>query len=73
MAIQPTALLSLRDVVALTTLRRSTLQRSIDRGEFPAPVQIGPRRIAWKRHEVIAWLDSRPRATQAENGGRSPS
>lgn len=36
----------------------STIYRRIKSGTFPAPVQIGPRRIAWRESDLIAWQES---------------
>ena len=30
--------------------------------EFPKPIQIGPHSVAFKRSELIVWIDSLPRA-----------
>lgn len=32
-------------------------------GRFPARVQIGQRRVAWRLSEVLAWLENRPPVT----------
>ncbi|MGB8899195.1 MAG: AlpA family phage regulatory protein [Methylocella sp.] len=40
---------------------RTTLARSIEKFDFPAPLELGKNRIAWNRDEVEAWLASRPR------------
>jgi hypothetical protein len=29
--------------------------------DFPAPVQLSARAIGWRRYELLAWLDARPR------------
>jgi len=46
-------------VEKLTGRSYSSIRRDIARGAFPKPVQIGPRAIGWRSHEVRAWLDSR--------------
>lgn len=51
------------DVVALTGIRcHSTLRDMAKRGEFPAPVRIGKRGIAYRSADVRSWIDSRPLA-----------
>ena len=40
---------------------RIGLRKMIARGEFPAPVKIAARRIAWRSDEVEAWKASRER------------
>ena len=32
----------------------------VQQGEFPAPLQIGKNRIAWRRSTIQAWIDNRP-------------
>lgn len=52
-------LILLNEVAAMVTVSRSTLWRWIKQGIFPTPIKLGPRRIAWRRSDVNAWLDSR--------------
>lgn len=40
----------------LTTLSGVTLWRRVKAGEFPAPVQLSPGRVAWARKAVHDWL-----------------
>lgn len=49
------------EVVARYGLPRSTLRDLIKRGEFPSPIKVGRRKIAWLLSETDAWLASRPR------------
>jgi prophage regulatory protein len=45
---------------------RCTVVRWIKQGTFPAPVKIGPRRIAWRTRDIDVWLSNRERvATHA--------
>lgn len=46
-------------VAEMTSLHRTTIYRKVERGEFPAPVRLGERRIAFKESEVRAWMDAR--------------
>ena len=48
----------------------SSLRRRIASGDFPKPIQIGPRSIGWRLSEVRAWLASRPTAALAPVGKR---
>jgi len=32
-------------------------------GEFPPPRQLSPRKVAWRRQDIEAWLASRPPAS----------
>lgn len=47
------------DVEARTGLSRSTLYDWMSRGEFPRPVKLGARIVAWRESDIAAWLDSR--------------
>ena len=47
------------EVEARTGLSRSTLYDWMKRGEFPQPVKLGARLVAWREHDVAAWLESR--------------
>ena len=47
-------------VEATTGLSRSTIYDMMDRGEFPRPVRIGRRAVAWPESVVRAWLADRP-------------
>lgn len=37
----------------------STLYEWMSRGEFPRPVKLGARAVAWRESEVLAWIDAR--------------
>jgi prophage regulatory protein len=40
---------------------RDHIRRLEDAGEFPARLQLGRGRVAWRESEVDAWIDSRKR------------
>ena len=46
-------------VEARTGLSRSTLYEWMKRGEFPQPVKLGTRIVAWRESDITEWLDSR--------------
>lgn len=58
-------LLRRQQVEALTGMARSTLYALIARGEFPAPIKLTGRAVAWPSDVVGAWIDSRIQAAQA--------
>lgn len=52
-------LLRLKDVQHKVGLGRSAIYEKIKRGEFPAPVNIGTRAVAWPSDVIDAWIDER--------------
>ena len=50
------------ETLAIVGLGDNTVRRMVERGEFPAPVQISPRAVGWLKADIQAWLDSRPAA-----------
>jgi prophage regulatory protein len=44
---------------------RDHLRRKCNAGEFPRPIPVSDRRIAWIEKEVDQWLDARTRARDA--------
>lgn len=54
-----TVLLNRQSVQTRTTLSRSSLYAMIAKGEFPAPIKISGRRVAWPETTVNNWIQSR--------------
>jgi prophage regulatory protein len=52
-------LLKMREVCALTSLSRATINRKIAEGEFPRGVKLGQGRTGYRRKLVIEWIRSR--------------
>ena len=61
---------------ALTLIRRpevlqrcgisnTTLHRLIHADDFPAPIQLGPRAVAWVESEVSDWIQQRIQSSRA--------
>ncbi len=50
-------LMSLKQVISRVCLSRSTLLSYVEEGRFPAPVDIGKRRVAWVSSEIDAWIE----------------
>jgi prophage regulatory protein len=46
-------------VIEATGLGRSTIYRLVASGAFPAPVQLGPRAVAWRWSDLDHWSQSR--------------
>ncbi len=47
------------DMQSVTGFEITTIYRMIKRGEFPAPVKLGARRVAWASSAIAAWQRSR--------------
>ena len=54
-----TAIYRLPAVCEVTGLSRATIYRLLNRGEFPAKVQLSPRCVGWRVADVEAWLAER--------------
>lgn len=50
------SLLKISDVMARTTLGKTSIYRMIDAGEFPAPVSIGPKMSRWLQSDIDKWF-----------------
>lgn len=53
------------EVEARTGLSRSTLYDWMKRGDFPHPVKLGARLVAWRESDIATWLDERCKAKAA--------
>ena len=53
----------LRAVSRMTGLARSTILRMIAKNDFPAPVRLATRVIAWRRRDLEHWSEQRPTVT----------
>jgi predicted DNA-binding transcriptional regulator AlpA len=63
-------LLNIRETLArIGNPSRTTLWRWCRSKQFPSPLQIGPRRIAWSEKAVLAWVRSRPLVITAQHIG----
>jgi prophage regulatory protein len=52
-----------KEVEALVGLSRSAIYASMDRGDFPRPIQLGRRAVGWRSTDLDRWLDSRPQSS----------
>ena len=50
-------------VVQLTGLGRSTIYRLMAEEQFPPPVRLAKRVVAWRRTDLERWSDARVRAS----------
>ena len=51
-------------VEALTGLSRAWIYAAMSRGDFPRPVKIGRRAVAWPKSLIDEWIEAR----KAESG-----
>nr|WP_236884150.1 AlpA family phage regulatory protein [Devosia sp. A16] len=56
------ALISLNEICATLTVSRTAVNILRAAGDFPQPVELGERRIAFVRDEFDAWLQARIKA-----------
>ena len=61
-------LMRLKEVMAATGLGRSTLYKYIAAGQFPEPVALGGRSVAWVADEVDEWILARIAERDAKAG-----
>jgi prophage regulatory protein len=54
-----------RAVQDLTGLSRSTIYDLMAKSEFPRPVHLSVRAVAWPESEITAWLQSRKARREA--------
>ncbi|MGC1505779.1 MAG: AlpA family phage regulatory protein [Sulfitobacter sp.] len=50
-------------VQAATGLSRSSIYALMDTGDFPRPIRIGKRAVAWPQSAIESWLAARPKST----------
>jgi prophage regulatory protein len=54
----------LPEVKSVTGLSKSSLYALIRANSFPAPVQLGPRTVAWVKSEIRQWAAERIKASR---------
>jgi prophage regulatory protein len=55
-------LLRWHEVAPLVGFTRVWIYQLMKKNEFPKPLKLGSRAIAWRAVDVKAWVDSRPSA-----------
>ncbi|AXI46520.1 hypothetical protein C1J03_11125 [Sulfitobacter sp. SK012] len=58
--------LKLKTVVETTSLSRATIYVMMGRGEFPKPIRLGRRAVAWRETDVLNLLSSRATVSYPE-------
>lgn len=64
---KPERLLRRAEVQRDTGLSRSTLYRKIAASEFPAPIQLSEKSVAWVESEVASWIARTIAASRGRN------
>lgn len=62
---QPVTLLRLPAVMARIGYGRSKVYDMIGKGEFPQPIKMGARTVAWPSDQIDAWIAQRIQAAQS--------
>lgn len=56
---EPTRILRLPDILAVTGLSRSTIYQQMEAGLFPRQVALGVKAVGWRENEVNFWIETR--------------
>lgn len=48
------------DVEKMVGLSRSAIYAAMDRNDFPRPIKVGLRAVAWRLSDIERWLEQRP-------------
>ena len=64
-------LIRLKEVMSICGMSRSSVYLAIKNGQFPSPVKLSTRSIAWLKSEVIAWAELRVKATRGRAVGNA--
>lgn len=57
------------DVLLRCAFSNTTLHRLIHAGDFPTPIQLSPRAVAWIESEVNDWIQQRIESSRSSAGG----
>ena len=60
------SLLRLPEVESRTGLKRSAIYKRVGTGEFPAPVKITNKTVAWPASDISRWIDNRLAASRTK-------
>lgn len=60
-----TRFLRMPAVMQMVGLKRTAIYGRIKKGTFPAPVQLGPRAVAWDEQELVQWQGSLNRGVRS--------
>ena len=51
-------------VLETTGLSRTSIWRLERQGQFPERLQLGGRSVGWIEHEILKWIETRPRGIE---------
>ena len=60
------------EVEAIAGLSRTSIYARMAKGDFPRPMRLGLRAVAWRDSDVQEWIDSLNPADPPALGGRKP-
>lgn len=63
-AAEPERFMRLREVIAVCGLPASSIYDGMRRGDFPKPVPLAGKSVAWLSSEIRQWMESRIAARQ---------
>jgi prophage regulatory protein len=52
-------LLTMSNLKDFVPYSKPTIYQMIREGRFPKQVRLGPNRVAWRRSEVLGWIEER--------------
>ena len=47
------------EVTKITSIPKSSIQSEVQEGNFPKPIKLSARTIAWVKSEVIEWMENK--------------
>ncbi len=65
--IKPEKFLRLPEVEVLTALKKTSIYTAVHAGEFPPPVRIGARAVAWRESDILLWQSKRQQSFSPRN------
>lgn len=68
MAAKKRRLIRLKNVIDKTGIPRSGLYLKIYNNQFPKPIKLSTRSVAWIEDEVDQWIEQRIEATRGKQG-----
>lgn len=51
-------LLKIKQVLELVPVGKTTLYKMIDAGKFPRPIRLSERAVAWRKSDILQWIDN---------------